>query len=67
MRQNSTSPDTDVAKQSWQLHSAVCLQRYPVLSAELKDVEKKVQQYFHESEVNDSFLSDYEMLEIEER
>ena len=66
-RHVSASSATEETSKTWQLHSAVCLQRYPLLSAEPKEIEEKFQKHLNEAEVNDSFLSDFEVQEIEER
>lgn len=65
--QRQTGNVSESARKVWQLHSAVCLQRYPVISAELDELERRCQDYLQQLEDEGSFLSDYEMQELEEK
>ncbi|XP_060582536.1 large ribosomal subunit protein mL46-like isoform X2 [Ruditapes philippinarum] len=57
-----------VAKaKTWQLHSAVCLQRYPVITTPLNEFEQKYKDYLTEIEINNSLLSDHELQNLAEK
>ena len=56
-----------VKPRTWQLHSAVCLQRFPVITQELTPLEEKYLGLLQEREVRGSLLSDYELQEIDEK
>jgi len=46
---------------TWKLCSAVCLQRYPTLTNEMLDIEKRYQAYETRVEERNSYLSDHEL------
>ena len=47
--------------EKWQLVSAVCLERYPVISAEPNDLEKRYADLLHKTEFENSLESDHEL------
>lgn len=50
-----------VRKQKWDLMSAVCLERKPVISRELNDIERKFSRMLAEIELENSNKSDHEV------
>lgn len=50
----------------WQLHSAVCLQRFPVITQDMTPLEEKLQEHLTDLEVRYSYVSDHEIQEINE-
>ena len=56
-----------VKTKTWQLHSAVCLQRYPVITTPPNEIEQKYQDYLNETEINQSLLSNHELDVIKEK
>ncbi|XP_052791718.1 39S ribosomal protein L46, mitochondrial-like isoform X2 [Mya arenaria] len=46
---------------TWQLHSAVCLQRYPRLTAPMNDIEQRFQEHLNKVEYRRSLRSNYEL------
>ncbi|XP_070559642.1 large ribosomal subunit protein mL46-like [Ptychodera flava] len=54
-------------KQSWQLMSAVCLERYPVVTRELTDIEQRYQDLLDTMELEKSVLSDHEVQLIQDK
>lgn len=65
MRYNSTV--AEAIPSTWQLHSAVCLQRHPVITTELNELEKNYKNYLNEVEIDQSLLSDHELQIISDR
>uniref|UniRef100_A0A8D8Y964 Large ribosomal subunit protein mL46 n=1 Tax=Cacopsylla melanoneura TaxID=428564 RepID=A0A8D8Y964_9HEMI len=49
------------SKGKWDLMSAVCLERKPVITKELNEIEKKVQSLMWEVELENSLKSDHEL------
>ncbi|XP_045165845.1 39S ribosomal protein L46, mitochondrial-like [Mercenaria mercenaria] len=65
--QRGSQTAAEVKPRTWQLHSAVCLQRYPVISTTRNQFEQKYKDYLDEVEVNQSLLSDHELQMISDR
>ena len=63
---SSTSQNQESPK-SWQLYSAVCLQRHPVITQELTPLEEQYQTHLNTQDDVNSLLSDYELLQREEK
>lgn len=44
----------------WKLATAVCLERYPVITQEMNDLEKRFQTLMEEYDVENSLISEHE-------
>ncbi|XP_046417824.1 39S ribosomal protein L46, mitochondrial isoform X1 [Neodiprion fabricii] len=58
---STTSKTISEAKEKWDLVSAVCVERHPVISKPLKDIEAKFQHYLDQLEFENSMKSDHEL------
>lgn len=52
---------TSQSKKKWDLMSAVCLERKPLITRELNEIEKKVQDLMYQVELENSMKSDHEL------
>ncbi|XP_046739761.1 39S ribosomal protein L46, mitochondrial [Diprion similis] len=58
---STTSKTISEGKEKWDLLSAVCVERHPVISRPLNDMETKFQQYLDQVEFENSMKSDHEL------
>ena len=63
---SSTSP-SESKRPRWDLKSAVCLERYPVVSQELGEIERKFSNMLETMELENSLLSDHEVQVIQDK
>lgn len=62
LRQEACSTSTESAKKiKWDLISAVCLERHPVITKPMTDLEKKFQESLNQIEFENSYKSDHEL------
>ncbi|XP_022081404.1 39S ribosomal protein L46, mitochondrial-like [Acanthaster planci] len=66
-RQSSTLPAEGSRSPKWELMSAVCLERYPVVSQDRQDIEEEYWNLLKTTELENSLLSDHEMQVIQDK
>ena len=66
LQMSEAQKNVDMHMRKWQLISAVCLERPPVISAPLNGVEKSFTALLDKQEFEMSCLSDHEMKKLEE-
>lgn len=49
------------ATEKWEIYASVCLERLPIVTSPLNDMQTKFQKFLDESELADSFKSDHEI------
>ena len=54
-------------QEQWQLMSAVCLERFPVVTKDKNAIEANIQEMLNQLEFENSHLSDHELRHIEDK
>lgn len=63
----SAAPSSEEKEGVWHVYGSVCLERLPVISAELTDVEQEFQQVLIDIENENSMLSDHELRHLADK
>ena len=54
-------------RQKWQLHSAVCVQRFPVITQDFTPLEQRYAELLRKREIRESLMSDHEIQAVKEQ
>lgn len=64
---NTQTFDTVRATKKWDLYSAVCLERHPVITQSMQEIELKFHNMLRKIEYENSLKSDYELKKEQEK